>query len=508
MDEKPFIHAKRNGSVVTIRGNDNYLLGHQITNNAGTIEGIFAKWFWDDKTLIVENDMYGFYPIYYSNFGQEICVSPSISRIIKEGAPIELDENALSVFFEMGYFIGNDTPFKHIHAIPPNVEFRWDGTLTCHGKPPVISKQQTDLTRDEAIDKYILLFENAIRRRQPKTNNFAVPLSGGRDSRHILLELHKQGFKPKVVVTAQNYPDKHSEDVNIAAMLTKELGYQHKILRQQESWFRTELKKNELTNLCSDEHAWLMVVADYLKKEVDTIYDGIAGDSLSESNFLTRKRHNMFKSGNLEAVANDFIERAPASRGFTRRGLKSFLTPDLAKKINKESAIQHLIKELEKHKNKPNPVNSFTLWNRGRREINLVPYCLFSDIPNVYAPYLDHELYKFLSTLPIEYLLDGNFHSDTIRRAYPEFAHIPFESKNSVISEIEVNKVYSGFGRELARYLMIKRPSRYLRNTFLRSALLPSLISKRYGAFTRRFTTMALYLQQLDAMTRSRKNQV
>lgn len=500
--DRPYFFAKKAGTEFTIRGRESCLLGHKIRGSRVKPDGIFVQWNWNGKELEIENDRYGFYPVYYSVFDNQICISPSIARIVSEGAPVDLNLDALAVFFELGYFIGDDTPFRHIHALPPNADFRWDGKLTGTSGPNYNGKAESEISRDDAIDCYIDLFSKSISKRLPADRNFAVPLSGGRDSRHILLELNKQGYTPKIVVTAQNFPSKQTEDVEIAAMLTKEMGLKHVVLYQEETWFQAELKKNVLTNLCTDEHAWLMAVAEYLQKRVHTVYDGIAGDSLSESNFLTRDRTSMFKCGNLKNLANEFINRAPVSRGFTARALQSFLTPDLANQINRQRAEGHLIKELEKHADAPNPVNSFTLWNRGRREIALVPYSLLGNISSVYAPYLDHDLFDFLTRLPVDLLLEQNFHSDTIRRAYPDYAHIPFEKKIRYKGDWDENLVYAAFGKELTRYLLMKRPSRFMRNILLRSAMMPAMISNRYASFTRRFTTLALYLQQLDSLSR------
>ncbi|MEX0928957.1 MAG: asparagine synthase C-terminal domain-containing protein [Balneolales bacterium] len=503
--EKKYFYAKKERSGFTVRGLGKCRLGHVLDDKRGKPDGIYVSWRWDGQELIVENDRYGFFPVYYSSFDRQICISPSIPRLIAEGAPVDINEDALSVFFELGYFIGNDTPFRHIHALPPNVEFRWNGELTCIGGYYTYGKTQSSITRDEAMDTYARLFSKSIRRRPPRDNKFAVPLSGGRDSRHILLELNEQGYKPSIVVTAQNYPNKQTEDVQIAGMLAREMGLEHTILEQQASWFKSEVRKNIQTNLCSDEHAWLMVVADYLKDRVDTVYDGIAGDSLSESNFLNYERNHLYTSGNLIKLSENFLERAPVSRGFSRRALHNILPSDLVPFVNRKRAEQHLLKELEKHINAPNPVNSFTLWNRGRREIALVPFNLLSDIPTVYAPYLDHELFDFLTSLPVEMLLTQDFHTETIRRAYPAYAHIPFESKASNKLDYDFHRVFAAFGRELTWYLLLQRPSRYMRNTFLRSALLPSILSTRYSSFTRRFTTLALYLQQLDTLSRGIK---
>src|SRR5437867_3914137 len=90
----------------------------------------------------------------------------------------ELDEDALAVFMRLGYFLGSDTPLRAIRAVMPPIE-----RVHC-----------SELQRGALIDEYIERFRAAIQRTLP-CEHPAVLLSGGRDSRHILLELVRSGVK-------------------------------------------------------------------------------------------------------------------------------------------------------------------------------------------------------------------------------------------------------------------------------------------------------------------------
>ena len=58
--------------------------------------------------------------------------------------------------------------------------------------------------------------------------------------------------------------------------------------------------------------------------------------------------------------------------------------------------------ELAKHADAPNPVASFFFWNRTRREVSLIPYGLLRTIPTVHSPFLDHDLYDLMTSLPLD----------------------------------------------------------------------------------------------------------
>jgi hypothetical protein len=69
----------------------------------------------------------------------------------------------MAVFLRLGYFIGEDTPFRSIRTLPPDATLEWkDGRLSVSGRY-AFGKPQS-LARD-AADHYSLLFRESIRRR-------------------------------------------------------------------------------------------------------------------------------------------------------------------------------------------------------------------------------------------------------------------------------------------------------------------------------------------------------
>lgn len=489
--EDSYFYARRAGDQVQTKGHLSCSLGHRIDlGHERKPDGIFAQWKWDGSRLTASNDRYGFFPLFYYCSDGEFAISSSIPRLIEAGAPAELDEPALAVFLRLGFFIGEDTPYKHIRALPPDAALAWDGALRLHSSGHAFGDPHGHIARDDAIDTYIGLFRQAIARRLPPTEHFVVPLSGGRDSRHILFELLHQGHRPERCLTTIHYPPRSNEDARIAAALTRELGLPHVLLKQSESRFKAEYRKNLLTNFCSDEHAWYMVAADYLVRDAHPVYDGIGGDVLSAGLFLTPRRLGLFESGRTRAIAEELL--AADEELFAR-----LLPPAVFRKMGRELAITHLESELKQHLGQPNPIGSFFFCNRTRREIALVPYGLLGALPTVFSPYLDHDLYDFLAGLPAHLLADHAFHTDTIARAYPRYATLPYEDKS--IPPRDTFDCEAGFGRELARHLLSRNPSRLMRNSFLRPRLLASLLSRKLSASTNWYSAMALYLHQLES---------
>lgn len=486
MDDSYFF-ARRDGARFDIGGRTSCVLGHRV----GSSDGIFAQWEWDGARLRAHNDRFGLFPLFYSYWDGAIALSSSIPRLLAAGAPAELDERALSVFLRLGFFIGDDTPYARIRALGPDSVLEWDGALRLMHGVAAGAAAHGAMTRARAIDGYIELFRQAIARRACAAQGpLVLPLSGGRDSRHILFELMRQGHRPDHCVTTLHYPPRTDEDARVAAAIACELGLAHVVLAQTQSWFKAEHKKNLLTNFCSDEHAWFMVAADYLNARSPVVYDGIGGDVLSAALFVTPQRLAIFGTGNARAVAEHLL-------GADEPALARLLPPQLYSNASRERALDHLETEVARHLGRPNPVGSFYFWNRTRREIALVPYGLLGPLANVYAPYLDHDLYDFLAGLPVALLADHAFHSDTIARAYPQYAHIGYEDKHAAAADASVCR--AGFGRELALHLLARKPSRMLRQRFVWPRLCASLVSGKFSSSTHWYSAMALYLHQLGA---------
>ena len=407
-----------NREEISITGDTSAFLGYKVPTKGGD-GGVWATWQWEDQHFEFRNDAYGFYPIYYFHNQRTFGISTSILDLLQAGAPNVLDDRALAVYLRFGLFMADDTPFKEIRMVPPHCRIRWSAEgINVESLATGNNGDCSSLSRPQAIQQYGELFQVATERLQPEPNDKVIlPLSGGRDSRHILYALVRAGHRAERCVTVQ-YPPPHSKkDVATAANIATALGIPHTIIQQRDSYIQSERRKNLLTSFCAAEHAWILCMADYLKETCATqIYDGIAGDVLSAGLFLNAKRLELYQNDRLEELAEDIL----GSEGY----LASMLTSEACQRWNRSLALQHIHTELRKYTQKANPIGQFYFWNRTRREIALSPWSVLTNACQVFAPFLDVELYEFLTALPASYFLDHQFHTETIEEFYPEFGAI------------------------------------------------------------------------------------
>lgn len=490
----PYFMVEMRDGTANTRGQVDAEFGHRIVSGTHDVaDGVFARWRWDGNRLMVENDRYGFFPLFWFRApGGGVCVSSSLVALIEQGAPTELDVEALAVFLRLGFFVGNDTPFASIKVVPPNAVFAWEnGKLQCEGRYPPVPNAAA-ISRDDAIDRYIDLFAKAMARRVPTTGASALPISGGRDSRHILLELHRTGFEPSVCVSVLDHPPDPNEDPEIAAALCGKLGFELVVVDQQLSLFSAQVRKNLETHLCASAHGWYLALADFLNGNFQCTYDGIAGDVLSQSKFLSAQLDGIFHSKDVNAICDALLARQASSFS----GAKTLLKGSLKQSLVPSIAKARLAKEVARHLEHPNPVGSFIFWNRTRREIALAPYGLLRDIPRVYAPFLDHDLFDFLVALPSAMLLDHHFHDDAIARAYPDFAGIPY-ARNAA-PQADDSATRTRFSNEAARAFLLRKPSRLMKNLSPRVKMLASMLSG--GRVQPWISPLIVYLGQLESI--------
>ncbi|MGI8546522.1 MAG: hypothetical protein ACR2M1_04190 [Gemmatimonadaceae bacterium] len=458
-----------------------------------------CSWSWDGQRLTARTDRYGFLNLFYSASDNGIMISPSVAALLRAGASPDVDAAAVAVFLRTGFFVGDDTPFQAIRVLPPGGVLSWHGgevTVQAH-RPRV---QAYTGSYDSAVDEYIDRFAESVRRRDT-LGTLVVPLSGGRDSRHIFLELCKAGRRPDVALSIGSPGGYSLPDVETARVLAARTGVRHVTAPLPEARWCAQQESITAAHLCTSEHWWFEPLVRYLREVSGagtsvTVFEGVAGDVLSTPFLKTPLRQTLYDQGRLR----DLAENLSADEGY----LPSVLPRDWYRRFSRELAMERLVLELEKHREAPNPLSSFFFFNRTRRVTSIPPTVFFGAHARVWCPYLDADLWNFLASLPpaiVQSDTGGSFHDVAIRRAYPDFADIPYAGKRYTRSR------NSGYERraiiDMARAVRASAPE-LVRRSFLWPRLARGLVDSSSAADTAGLSSMVAYLTQLSrAMTTS-----
>ena len=479
------VESRPTGTVV--RGDAEWAAPEQ-PNGVGS-----AGWHWDGERLRAHTGRYGFRPLFVRRLADGVALSPSLVRLMAIGGSLAIDDRAMAVFLRIGFFVGEDTPFRDVRVLPPGGRLEWsDGVLSIEATYPRV--RASTMPRAAAIDAFIEVFRDAVRRAGPGEGRNVVPLSGGRDSRHILFELCASGHPPERCLTLRNYPPRGSRDVVVATEIARVVGVTHELVEETPSRASAELRKNLLTHFCADEHAWFMALADRLSGHGTTVWDGIAGDVLSNGHRLDAWQLALARAGNVEQLAHGMLDE----------GAMRMVPPAMAERWTREVAAARLTEELRHHLDAPNPIGSYVFWNRTRREIALVPFGIWNAAGRVVTPYLDPAVYDLLASLPAEMFLDKRFHPDAIRRAYPAHAYLRFDTETGLRPDRSPNGTpadapyYRRLLRETGTYVARLRRPRLIRRSWLASRAAYWYLR---GDFSdTQFMPFATYLAQLDGI--------
>jgi hypothetical protein len=250
-----------------------------------------------------------------------------------------------------------------------------------------------------------------------------LPLSGGRDSRHIALEMAAQGRKPTTCLTFHHGGQSLNGEVKAARAIAARAGIRHTIMGRPRMRLRDSLRGILMTQLCGDEHAQMMPTHDYLAGSGAAAVDGIAGDILTNPDNWAAAFLKHAHNDDFEAIAREMIDGhcAVVSRPGHKGGAGSLYAPDLY-----DAAVARMAREARRYADWPDPYQAFWFYHRTRREIAFTGTAVLAGAGMVFSPYLDPDFVALGLSLPWAVTQDQMLHDDAIARAFPDYADIPF----------------------------------------------------------------------------------
>jgi hypothetical protein len=414
-----YFKAQIDGNTIKTAGQAFCLLGHSYhLDGYPKPGGTWSKWEFKDNTLTIENDCLGFYPIYYCLDETKIIVSNSILKIIAEAGDVELDENALSMFARKNYFLNNCTAYKNIKTLAPNTTIKWSAGSFTVNQSFLPASKPANLSHEQIVDGYVELTRQAMSRNLPSDEKFLMPLSGGRDSRIILLELLNRGFRPEICVTCGE-----SRDVKLATQVCQRLGLENKILEPRQRWIGDAVRKNIRISFATIQHDWLMGIGDFVRNSGLLSYDGNGVGMFSRNAYTDNgmRQFEMLRGGKYDEfedeifpsdnAAEKYINMLPEQFGFIKGGL------DGLKKEHFENISLYNIYS--------NHLSAFSFYSNTRTAISTCPFGIMYPA-KIYCPLLDYDLFSFVASLTPEQMTAKEPQADAVRKAYTDLADVPF----------------------------------------------------------------------------------
>lgn len=195
---------------------------------AATLNGAFVIAIWDarHRRLVITNDRFGLYPLFYScRAGRFVC-APEMKGVLADASvPRTIDRVALAQYMRFQHLLGARTFFEGIELLPAASVLCCDvDTGRCVTRPYWTFDEighRPDASFDDTVEEVGMRLRRAVRRLSSDAYRPGVFLSGGLDSRTIL------GLVETRPVASLTYGRAGSRDVHYARRIARAVGSEH-----------------------------------------------------------------------------------------------------------------------------------------------------------------------------------------------------------------------------------------------------------------------------------------
>jgi len=204
--------------------------GEECLNN---LRGMFAFAIWDkkEKKLFLARDRLGIKPLYYAILPKYFLFASELKSIlIFPDIKKELDFTALSDFFTFLYVPAPRTIFKNIYKLLPGhyLTVKENGKMEIRKYWDLKFEEKPLGNENDYIEKFLELFEEAVRLRLISDVPLGALLSGGTDSSLVVAMMSKLSNKP-VETFSIGYEgrDKYFDERQYSRIVAKEFNTHH-----------------------------------------------------------------------------------------------------------------------------------------------------------------------------------------------------------------------------------------------------------------------------------------
>jgi asparagine synthase (glutamine-hydrolysing) len=444
------------------------------------LNGAFIIVIWDNvrKLLLIANDRFGLYPLYYTHHAGRLTFASEVKGILCDVSfPRKLDYTALAQFMRFQRLLGEHTFFEGIHLLPYGSLLRFDQTnstlnVSHYWDFDQIPAWPAAATFEDAVEETGRLLRQSVEARIEGDHRFGVYLSGGLDSR-TLLGLASQNRSPLPSIT---YGVPNCRDAIYAERIARRVKSPNCFIPLMDGdWVRDEVDFHlELTEgFQTWTHCHSAPTLLPARDLIDVNLTGFGGDQVIGA------RANSFAPLlrlSPDELAFDcsiflYINQRYSWPSITEAEEQCLYTPDIHTQVAGK-AWASLREELEGFRefNYAQQNDYFTTIYQGTRlsHLNTVYQRAFFEARH---PFCDYALVDLVYSMPIDYRLDDKLYLAVINREIPEVTWIPRESNEQLLVDREWVKrthwLFQKMGRRITRQpvpIIHEDPAGWLRN--------------------------------------------
>jgi asparagine synthase (glutamine-hydrolysing) len=391
------------------------------------IIGIYDK---REKRVLIVNDRFGLYPLFYSCQNEQLLFAPEMKGILcSEYFSRRLDLTALAQYVRFQQLLGARTFFEDIYLLPGGSILSYDvSSGACAVKSywsydDIPYRPEVDF--DEAVEETGMLFRRAVKRLSSDSFRPGVYLSGGLDSRSIL------GMIDRRPVVSLTYGTKNCRDVYYAERIARTVGSDHHWVDFPNGKWVEQVVGLHL-ELTEGFHSWIhahgMSTLSQARELMDVNLTGWDGgtvlgrldsleplqDSLIDDLALVTRVFNRLINGWTWPSINEVEE-------------KLLYNGDIRKKVL-DLAYDSFREEINDYLHyRPDVRGEYFFIDSQCRRMTQNGVVFTRSHVEVRFPFFDYDLFDFLNSVPGKLRAQRKLYNAMIQREMPQLAYIPYD---------------------------------------------------------------------------------
>lgn len=427
------------------------------------LDGVFILAIWDglQQKLLIANDRFGLYPLYFAHYAGRFVFGPEMKAILCDpDFKKQVDLRSLSEYMRFQHLLGDKTFFEDLkilrnatllsyHLPTDNLELKsyWNFSQ--------IPELPSSLTFEEAVEESGRLLKSAIDRLTLGGYRNGVYLSAGLDSRVILGMIDRDKFP----ITTVTYGHKDCRDVVYARRIAKIVGSDHHYFQFRNGYWVKKYSDLHL-DLTEGFHSWIhahgISIMDQVRPIMDVNLTGFGGGQSAidwedppllyskDDECFNSRLFNLLSQNTTWPSLNDAEERLLYSPKF--RGELIGL------------AYDSFLEELANYEDLPfyQRAAYFALCNPDRRLFQYFTVFHRSAFEQRF-PFYDFKYMQFVYALPPEMLFKRRLRRGIILQHHKYLSKIPYDKDNLPVTGNNLSylaaKVKNSVKANLNRYI-------------------------------------------------------
>ncbi len=252
------------------------------------LRGMFAFCVWDARRrkILLARDRFGKKPLYYARTPSGLYFGSELKCLRAAGVPLDIDREALRLYFQFGYIPDPYSAFLAIRKLLPGcwMEFSEDGGVR-EGRywklPPFSDENRTGLSEEESRRHLRELFDESVHIRMIADVPLGAFLSGGVDSSLVVASMALQSAEP-VKTFSIGFEESAYNELPYAALVARKYHTDHHeiVVRPDAASLLTKLARHFDEPFADSSAIPTYIVSEFAARHVKVALSGDGGDEL------------------------------------------------------------------------------------------------------------------------------------------------------------------------------------------------------------------------------------